>query len=277
MKKSIIIKIVTIALAAVALFTLTGFAAACGANTADAYTIRVGASPTPHADILKNVVSGVLADYGYTLEVVEYQDYVLPNTATESGELDANYFQHKPYLDNFNAERNTHLVSVAAVHYEPFGIYAGRVKSLADLPVGATVSVPNDGTNEARALFLLEQEGLIKLREGVDFTATKLDVAENPKKLVIKELEAAQLPLSLPDVDLAVINGNYALSAGLNVSDALATEDADGAPAQTYANVLAVKAGSESSPKIKALTTALKSAAVRDYIAATYHGAVIAL
>ena len=274
MKKSIIIKVITIALAAAALFTLTGFATACGATSADAYVIRVGASPTPHADILKNVVGGVLADYGYTLDVVEYQDYVLPNTATENGELDANYFQHKPYLDNFNAERGTHLVSVAAVHYEPFGIYAGRVRSLADLPDGATVSVPNDGTNEARALFLLEQVGLITLKEGVGFTATKLDVAANPKNIKIEELEAAQLPLSLPDVDIAVINGNYALSAGLSVSDALATEDAASEPAQTYANVLAVKEGNENAPKIKALTTALKSDAVKAYIDATYGGAV---
>lgn len=274
MKKSIAIKVITCALAFAALFTLTGFAFGCGNTTVDAYTVRVGASPTPHADILKNVVKGILADYGYTLDVVEYQDYVLPNTATDSGELDANYFQHRPYLDNFNEERGTDLVSVAAVHYEPFGIYGGRVSSLADLPDGATVSVPNDGTNEARALLLLQQEGLITLREGVGLAATKLDIASNPKNLQVRELEAAQLPLSLPDVDIAVINGNYALSAGLSVSDALATEDAQGEPAQTYANVLVTKSGNENSPKIKALTTALKSNAVKTYIEETFGGAV---
>lgn len=277
MKKTILIKIISLTLAAAALLALTGFAAGCGGTDSDPYTIRVGASPTPHADILKNVVGDVLADYGYTLDVVEYQDYVLPNTATDNGELDANYFQHKPYLDNFNDERGTHLANVAAVHYEPFGIYPGRVKSLADLPDGATVSVPNDGTNEARALFLLEQEGLITLREGVGYTATRLDIASNPKNLRIEELEAAQLPLSLPDVDLAVINGNYALAANLSVSDALAIEDAAGEPAQTYANVLCVREGREDSPKTKALVTALKSDAVKQYIAKTFGGAVVAL
>lgn len=173
---------------------------------AELVTIKVGASITPHAEIL-NAVKDDLAAQGYNLEVVEFTDYVLPNTALEEGDLDANYFQHGPYLDDFNAQNGTHLVAVAAIHYEPFGIYAGKTTSLEELADGATVAIPNDGTNEARALLLLEAQGLIKLNEGVTFTATKLDIAENPKNLDIQEIEAAQLPRSLQDVDLAVING----------------------------------------------------------------------
>ena len=243
-------------------------------GSALAETIRVGASITPHAEIL-NVVKPILAEQGYDLEVVEYTDYVLPNTATESGELDANYFQHQPYLDDFNAQNGTHLVSVAAIHYEPFGIYAGKSDSLENIADGATIAVPNDGTNEARALLLLEAQGLIKLREDAGFTATKLDIEENPKNLDIVEMEAAQLPRVLPDVDFAVINGNYAIQGGLKVADALASESVESESAQTYANVLVVKEGNENNPAILALVDALKTEEVRKFIEDTYEGAVV--
>ena len=243
-------------------------------GSALAETIRVGASITPHAEIL-NVVKPILAEQGYDLEVVEYTDYVLPNTATESGELDANYFQHQPYLDDFNAENGTHLVSVAAIHYEPFAIYAGKSDSLENIADGATIAVPNDGTNEARALLLLEAQGLIKLREDAGFTATKLDIEENPKNLDIVEMEAAQLPRVLPDVDFAVINGNYAIQGGLKVADALASESVESESAQTYANVLVVKEGNENNPAILALVDALKTEEVRKFIEDTYEGAVV--
>ena len=245
-------------------------------GSALAETIRVGASITPHAEIL-NVVKPILAEQGYDLEVVEYTDYVLPNTATESGELDANYFQHQPYLDDFNAQNGTHLVSVAAIHYEPFAIYAGKSDSLENIADGATIAVPNDGTNEARALLLLEAQGLIKLREDAGFTATKLDIEENPKNLDIVEMEAAQLPRVLPDVDFAVINGNYAIQGGLKVADALASESVESESAQTYANVLVVKEGNENNPAILALVDALKTEEVRKFIEDTYEGAVVTM
>lgn len=261
-------KIIAIALALLSALSLM----ACGKKSE---TLKVGASVTPHAEILK-VAKDELAKEGITLEIVEFTDYVLPNTSLESGDLDANYFQHKPYLDTFNAEHGTNLVSVAAIHYEPFGIYAGKTASIEALQDGATISVPNDGSNEARALLVLEAQGLIKLKEGVGTTATVLDIAENPKNLNIIEMEAAQLAISLQDVDLAVINGNYALQAGLNAAtDALATEDANSAAAQEYANILAVKAGNESDPRIAKLIVALESDAVRDYINNTYKGAVV--
>lgn len=245
----------------------------CG-KAGDSKTLKIGASVTPHAEILK-VAKEILAEEGITLEIVEYNDYVIPNTAAESGELLANYFQHQPYLTDFNAENNTHLVSVAAIHYEPFGIYPGKTKSLEDLADGATIAIPNDGTNEARALYLLEAQGLIELKEGVGFTATVLDIASNPKNLVIKEIEAAQIARSLEDVDLGIINGNYAIQAGLKVSTTLAVEDKDSEAAQTYANIVVVKEGNESNEAIQALVKALKSDKVKNYINETYEGAVI--
>lgn len=250
------------------------FTGCAGKEPSDDKTIKVGASVTPHAEILE-IAKNILAEEGYTLEIVEYNDYVIPNTATESGELDANYFQHQPYLTDFNAENGTHLISVASVHYEPFGIYAGKTSSLAELNDGATIAVPNDGTNEARALILLEAQGLITLKEDVGFTATVLDIASNPKNLVIQEIEAAQLARSLPDVDMAVINGNYAIGAGLNISDTLATEDKNSEAAQTYANILAIREGNENSEDIKALVKALQSEEVREFMENTYGGAVI--
>ena len=259
-----------------ALILTLALLAGCG-STGDAKKIRVAASPTPHAEILA-IAKELLAKEGYELEIVEYDDYVQPNLVVDSGELDANYFQHTPYLNTFNAENGTEIVSVALIHYEPFGIYAGKTKTLAELPDGAKIIIPNDGSNETRALLLLQQEGLITLKDGVDASsnATILDIADNPKNLEITELDAAQLARSLQDVDLAVINGNFALAAGLNAAtDALAVEDASGEAAQTYANILAVKAGHENDPAIQALVKALQSDEVRDYINSTYSGAVV--
>lgn len=271
------------------LFTILGAAllsaallTGCGSgsaenNSADSETggtITVAASPAPHAEIL-NAAKDVLAEQGITLEVKEFNDYVLPNTATESGEVDANYFQHTPYLDDFNNENGTHLVPVAAIHYEPFGIYAGKTSNLDALADGAKVSVPNDTTNEARALLLLEAQGLITLKDGAGLTATKLDIVDNPKNLDIQEIEAAQLARTLADVDIAVINGNYAIEAGLKVSDALAVEAQDSEAAQTYANVVVVKEGNEENPNVKALVAALESDKVKEFIESTYDGAVV--
>lgn len=239
--------------------------------------IVIGASPSPHADILK-VAKKELKKEGYELEIKEYSDYVQPNTALESGDLDANYFQHKPYLDDFNKKKKTHLVSAGTIHYEPFGIFPGKTKSLKDLKNGASVAVPNDTTNEARALLLLQDQGLIKLKDGAGLTATKKDIVENKKDLAIKEIEAAQIPRSLKDVDIAVVNGNYALQAGLKVNkDALATEDADSIGAKTYGNIVAVKKGNEKSAATKALIKALKSDTVKKYINDKYDGAVVPL
>ena len=238
-------------------------------------TLKVAASPTPHAEIL-NVAKEVLAEQGIDLEVVEFSDYVQPNLVTENGEVDANYFQHTPYLDSFNEENGTHLVSVGAVHYEPFGIYPGKSDDLANIADGATIAVPNDTTNEARALQLLAAQGLITVRDGAGLTATVNDITDNPHNLQIKEIEAAQLPRTVQDVDFAVINGNYAMEAGFSVGkDALATEDASSEAAQTYANVLVVKEGRENDPAIQALYAALTGDKVKDYINSTYDGAVV--
>ena len=245
-------------------------------KSADDKVIKVGATPAPHAEILE-VIKDALAAEGWTLEIVEFNDYVLPNQSLEEGELDANYFQHVLYLNQFNDEYGTHLVNAGGIHYEPFGIYAGKCSSLADLSDGAKIGVPNDATNEARALLLLEQEGLIKLKEGVGLEATKADIVENPRGFEIVEIEAKLLPVSLPDLDIAVINGNYAIDAGLKVSDALAIEAADGAATEYYQNVIAVKEGNENSEKIQALLKALRSDAVKEYIQKTYNGAVVPL
>ena len=239
-------------------------------------TLKVGASPAPHAEILE-VAKEILAEQNIDLQIVEFDDYIIPNTAVEEGELDANYFQHLPYLENFNAEHNTHLVSVGAIHYEPFGIYAGKTASLADLADGAKIAVPNDGTNEARALLLLEQEGLIKLKENAGLNATKESIVENPHNYEIVELEAKLLTETLQDVDLAVINGNYAIGAGLKVADALAVESAEGLGASTFANIVAVKEGNEDNAAVKALVAALQSDTVKQFIEDTYAGAVVAV
>ena len=251
-------------------------AASTETGSLEGTTLKVGATPAPHAEILE-VVKDILAEQGITLEIVQYNDYVQPNNAVEDGSLDANYFQHITYMNQFNADNGTHLVSAAEVHYEPMGLYAGKTATLDELADGAQIAVPNDTTNEARALLLLEQEGLITLREGAGITATKADIEENPKNLEIVELEASQLPVRLADVDMAVINGNYALDAGLNVSDALAVESADGEAAQAYVNVLAVAEGRETEPAIQALAAALCSDEVKAYIEENYNGAVVAV
>ena len=262
-----------------------GLLAGCGNNDAagkkadtdsaqELEVIKVGASITPHAEILRSV-SDELEKQGYKLEVVEYNDYIIPNTELESGELDANYIQHLPYLEDFNKENGTDIVSVADIHYEPFGIYAGKSDSLENLKEGAVIAVPNDTTNEARALLLLQDQVLIKLKENAGLTATVKDIAENPKNFEIKELEAAQVPKALQDVDVAAINTNYALEANLKLSDALASEGADSLAAKTYANIIAVKEGNENAEKIKALIDAVKSEQVKKFIEDKYDGAVV--
>ncbi|WP_313180422.1 MetQ/NlpA family ABC transporter substrate-binding protein [Lacrimispora sp.] len=243
-------------------------------TTADLEKIIVGATPAPHAEIL-NAAKDILKEKGYELVVKEYTDYVQPNMALESGDLDANYFQHKPYLDQFNEQKGTDLVSAAAIHYEPFGIYAGKTDSIDKLPDGAQIAVPNDVSNEARALLLLADQGLIELKEGIELDATKNDIVKNDKNFKIVEVEAAQLPRSLGDVDVAVINGNYAIEAGLKVSDALAVEDAKSVAATLYSNIIAVRSGEESSEKTKALVEALSSDTVKKFIEDTYEGAVV--
>ncbi len=262
-------KIIAVILALTLVLSLT----ACG-KSGDQKTIKVGATPAPHAEILE-VIKDALAKEGWTLEIVEFDDYVIPNTALEEGELDANYFQHITYMNDFNVKHGTHLVSAAEIHYEPFGLYAGKCDSLANLPDGAQIAVPNDATNEARALLLLQQEGLITLKDGVGINATKSDVVDNPKNIDIVEANAELIPNMLQDVDMAVINGNYAIDAGLSIADALAVEAADGAAAQAYVNVLAVKEGNESSEKIQALIQALMSEDVKAYMEQTYNGAVV--
>ena len=239
--------------------------------------IKVAASQTPHSEILA-AVKHLLAEEGYDLEVTVFEDYVQPNNVVESGEFDANYFQHVNYLNSFNEENGTHLAIAdnGKIHYEPFGIYGGTKTSLDDIADGDAIAIPNDTTNEARALLLLQQEGLIKLNDGVGVTATVNDVAENPHNLELVEVEAAQVPKQLPSVAFGVINGNYALEAGLNVAtDALATESAEGDAIQQYVNVIAVKEGNESSAKIKALTDALHSETAVKYINDNYQGAVV--
>ena len=265
-------KITAIILTLVLALTLL---AGCGNKTGDDKTIVVAASPTPHAEILE-IAKQELEKEGYTLVIKKFNDYVVPNTATEDGEVDANYFQHQPYLTTFNAEQGTHLVSVASIHYEPFGIYAGNKNSIADLADGDKIAIPNDGSNRARGLLLLEQEGIITLKEGVGMEATVLDIASKSVDVEIVEMEAAQIAGVRDSVALAVINGNYALQAGLNAGvDALAVEDAESISATTYANILVVKEGNEETDKTKALKNALLSEEVKNFINETYSGAVV--
>lgn len=238
-------------------------------------TLKVAASPTPHAEIL-NVAKEILAEQGIDLEIVEFSDYVQPNLVTESGEVDANYFQHTPYLDSFNEENGTHLVSVGAIHYEPFGIYPGKSNDLENIADGATIAVPNDTTNEARALQLLAAQGLIEIDPEAGLNATPNDITSNPKNLEFTELDAAMIPNTIEEFDLNVINSNYALQAGLNpAEDALASEDAASDAAQTYANIVAVKAGHENDPAIVALVDALHSEEIQEFINTTYAGSVL--
>ncbi len=271
-------KVVSIALTAA---LSVGLLAGCGGNDAntnadaESKVITVAASPAPHAEILA-VAGEVLAAEGYELKVTEFTDYVVPNNVVENDEIDANYFQHQPYLTDFNAENGTHLVSVASIHYEPFGIYSNKHASLDEIAEGAIITVPNDTTNEARALQLLADNGIITLAEGAGLNATKQDIVENPYNVDIQEIEAAALPPTLDSADFAVINGNYAIPAGLNVAeDALASEDAASEAAQTFANILVVKEGNEESEKVQALVKALTSEEVKTFINENYEGAVV--
>ncbi len=267
MKKKIVVTIVT---AALALGTLAG----CGSKKDDG-TTTVAASATPHAEILEQV-KPILADQGYTLEVTVFNDYVQPNQVVESGEFDANYFQHIPYLDSFNEEQGTHLVNAGGIHYEPFGIYPGTKSDLSEIAEGDVIAVPNDTTNEARALLLLQDNGILTLKAGVGLEATVRDIEDNPYNVEIQELEAAQVPRVKEEVAFMVLNGNYAMEAGFSVAkDAVAYEQSDSEAAQTYVNVIAVKEGNENSERIKALVAALKSDTIKEYINNTYDGGVI--
>lgn len=272
MKKRVLSIVLALTLGVVAFTGCSKSGSANSASDANDKVIKVGASVTPHAEILEQIKDD-LAEEGWTLEIVEYNDYVIPNTALENGDLDANYFQHKPYLDDFNAENGTHISAAIAVHFEPMGVYAGKSSDLSNVADGAVIAVPNDTTNEARALLLLEAQGLIKLKDGVGVQATVLDIEENPKNIEIKELEAAQIAKAIKDVDFAVLNGNYAIEAGLG--DAIAVEASDSLAADTYANYVCVREGEESSEKTEALRKAILSEKVKSFIEDNYQGAVL--
>lgn len=248
--------------------------AAASGSASDGTVITVGASPSPHAEILK-AVEDEIKSAGYELKVVEYNDYVQPNVALSEGDLDANYFQHKPYLDNYNQENGTDLVSAAAIHFEPMGIYAGKSSDIKNVPDGAKIAVPSDATNEARALLLLQDQGVLKLKDGAGLEATKNDIAENPHNVEFVEVEAASVPRTLQDADFGVINGNYALSAGLDTTATLASEGADSEAAKTYANIVAVRKGEDATEKTKALVAALTSDTAKKFIENQYKGSVI--
>lgn len=238
-------------------------------------TIKIAASATPHAEILEEA-KALLEAQGWTLEVTVFDDYVQPNLVVESGEFDANYFQHIPYLDSFNVEQGTHLVNVGGIHYEPFGIYPGTKTDLASLEEGDVIAVPNDTTNEARALLLLQDNGIITLKEGAGLEATVNDIAENPYGIEIQELEAAQVSRVKEEVAFVVLNGNYALEAGFSVGkDAVAYEKSDSEAAKTYVNIIVVKEGNEENEGVNALVDVLKSDEIKEYINNTYDGAVI--
>ncbi len=238
-------------------------------------TITVAASATPHAEILEQA-KGILAEQGWDLQVKVFDDYILQNEVVESGEFDANYFQHIPYLEDFNATKGTHLVNAGGIHYEPFGIYPGTKTDLAELAEGDVIAVPNDTTNEARALLLLQDNGILTLKDGVGLTATVNDIVDNPYQVEIQELEAAQVARVIPEVAFVVLNGNYALQAGYSVAnDSIVYEESDSEAAKTYVNVIAVKEGNETDEGIKALVEVLKSDEIKQYIKDTYDGAVI--
>ncbi len=242
-------------------------------DSSESNVIKVGATPEPHAAILSVIVDD-LAEAGYDLQIVDFTDYVTPNTSLESGELDANYFQHLPYLESFNAEQGTHLVNAGGIHIEPLALYSNEAKSLDEIADGATIAIPNDPSNEGRALLLLQDAGLITLKEDAGLEATPVDIAENPKNLKFQEIEAASLPRVLQDVDGAVINGNYAIPAGLIATrDGLYVEGAN----SPYVNVIAVREGHENDAKIKALVEALASDEVKEYVAATYPNGEVVL
>ena len=252
----------------------TGSSAAESSASSDDKVITIGASVTPHAVIL-NHLADQFEKEGYELKVVEFTDYVQPNNALEAGDLDANYFQHQPYLDNFNEENGTDIVSVGANLYIPMAIFSEKLTNLDSIPDGATIAVPNDTTNEARALLLLQENGFIKLKDGVDIKATVMDIEDNPHNLEFVEMDAAQIPRAIKDTDLAIVNGNYALDAGLNLDDALLIESSDSTTAQTFANVIAVRAGEENTEKTKVIVKILTSDETKQYIQDSFNGAVL--
>ncbi len=246
------------------------------AASGETVKIKIGATPSPHAEILE-AAKDALKKKGVEIEIVTYNDYVQPNIATDEGQIDANYFQHQPYLDDFNKENNTHVVSVGKIHYEPFGIYAGKSKDLKNIQDGAKIAVPNDTTNEARALLLLEANGIIKLKDGAGLTATKQDIVENPHNVEIYEVEAAQIPRSLDSVDFACMNGNFAIQANYKPSEALAAEKSDSEAAQTYANIIAVAEKNKDAAWAKTLVEVLTSKEIQDFINEKYKGGVVPL
>ena len=255
--------------AVVAAGALTG----CGSK--DDGTIKVAATEVPHAEILE-AAKPILAEKGWDLQVTVFSDYVQPNEVVEAGDFDCNYFQHTPYLDSFNQEKGTHLVNVGEIHYEPLGIYGGTESDLANISDGATIAVPNDTTNEARALLLLQDNGIITLKDGAGMEATKNDIAENPHNVEIIELEAAQVARVIEETSFVVLNGNYALQAGLNAkTDALAYETSDSEAAKTYVNVVVVKEGNEGNEGVKALVEVLKSDEISNFINEKYQGSVV--
>lgn len=237
-------------------------------------TVTVAATPVPHAEILE-AAKELMAAKGWTLEVTEFTDYVQPNEVVESGDIDANYFQHINYLNSYNEEKGTHLVNAGEIHYEPMGIYPGKESDLANISDGAEIAVPNDTTNEARALLLLQEQGLITLDPDAGITATVLDITENPHNLEIVELAAEQVARTLPDVAFGVVNGNYALQAGLSTEDAVAQETESSEAIQQYVNVIAVKEGNENNEGIKALVEVLKSDEIKNFINENYSGSVV--
>lgn len=288
MKKTIAIALTLALGASLAACGSTSSSAAASASTSgsaagETVTLKVGASPSPHAEILE-AAAPILAEQGIELDIVEFDDYVLPNTALADGSLDANYFQHQPYLTNFNAENGTDLVSAGSIHYEPLGLYAGKTASLDELADGAVIGIPADATNGGRALLLLQDLGVLTLKDGIDLdyfrnaediTFSEYDgIAENPHNVQIEALEAANLPAALPDLDFAVINGNYAIPAGI-ADKLLATEDAAGDAAQVFANIVAVRSGDETRPEIEALVEVLKSDEVKSFIEEKYEGSVL--
>lgn len=255
----------------IAAFTVI-FTVGCKKSKSDG-TFVVGATPVPHAEFL-NLVKDDLAEKGIKMEIREFTDYVVLNDAVESGELDANYYQHIPYMESTNKEKNYHLVNAGGIHIEPFALYSKKYKSLTDLPEGASIAIPNDPTNGGRALLLLQSAQMIELKDGGNVSSTPLDVVKNPKNLKFKEIEAASLPRVLTDVDAAAINGNYAIPAGLSVTkDSLFVEGSD----SPYVNIIAVKAGNENKPEVKALVSTLQSQKIKDYIQQKYpNGEVVA-
>ena len=271
MKKKVLAMVLA---AALGIIGLAGCGGSGGTKEGETVKIKVGATPSPHAEILEAVKEDLAAE-GIELEIVVFNDYVQPNTALDNGELDANYFQHLPYMESFNEEKGTKLVSLGSVHYEPMAIYGGKTKALDELKDGATIAVPNDTTNEGRALVLLQDQGLITLKEGVGLKATKADIVSTKGNYKIEEIEAAQLPKSLGDVDIAVINGNYAIQNGLNLSDALAMEDKDSDATKAYKNILAVKEGEEERPELVALYKALTGEKAQKFMEEKYQGSVV--